>query len=144
MKKRGRPRKNGAKDPWSLARALMVIHAYDEARTGGIKHSAAVKEAADFVRWLCPGMPISETEVKRILAELRPAKGPAALLSSYEILEGEEAARARSRFAQMLALAGQIPPDPPNQDPSRPLKRFSVSLGKRPNYPRYNAKNSGS
>jgi tetratricopeptide (TPR) repeat protein len=42
----------------------MVTYAYDEARTEGLKHSAAIREAVSFVQRLNPEMSISETEVK--------------------------------------------------------------------------------
>jgi hypothetical protein len=140
-KKRGRPTKNGVRDPAHLSRALKIICSYENARTGGIKHSSAVREAIAFVRQLDPGMPVSETEVKRILAELRPSDSPVSIQSNYEILEGEEAARIRSRFAHLLALAGcEAQSFAPDEDPTRPLKRFSISISKRRNYPRHNAK----
>jgi len=144
IRKRGRPPKNGVTEPWRFARALKIIYAYDKARVSGLKHTAAIREAVGFVRQLDPEMPVSETEVKRILAELRPSTGSVALLSNYEVLEGEEAARLRSRLAQMFAFAERKDTEPPNQDPSRPLKRFSIGYGKRPNYPRHNAKNPNS
>jgi hypothetical protein len=137
-RKRGRPRKNGVKDPSFLARALKVLHAYDEARLGGMKHSAAVKESVSFVRNIDPHMPISETEVKRILAELRPSDSPVGLLSSCEVLEGPEAATRRRFFAQMIGKENSA--DFLSKDPERPLKRFSFGIGKRPNYPRHNGK----
>lgn len=142
-KKRGRPPKYGVKDPWCLARALKVIYAYDKARTSGIKHSAAIREAVAFVRHLDPEMHISETEMRRVLAELRPSDSPVALLSSYEILEGEEAARLRSRTAQLLALVGSKSQSiAPDEDLTRPLKIFSIYVEKKRNYPRHNAKSS--
>lgn len=142
-KKRGRPPKNGAKDPWFLARTLEIIYAYDKARTSGIKHSAAIREAVAFVRHLDPEMHVSETEVRRVLAVLRPSDGPVALLSSYEILEGEEAAEIRNRFAETHAFnRSRSQLSAPDEDPTRPLKRFSIYLVKRRNYPRHNAKSS--
>jgi hypothetical protein len=145
MKKRGRPSKNGVKNGTWHMRTLMVMYAYDEARTSGLKHSAAVREAVAFVRQLHPEMSISETEVKRVLTELRPSDSPVALRSDYEILQGEEAARLRRIFAQMLAPTGSKSPSGlRNQDPARPLRRFSVGYVKRPIYPRHNAKDPNS
>jgi hypothetical protein len=72
LKKNGRPPKNGVVAPGRFLRALMVIHAFSKARAGGQKHSADVREAVEFVRQLDPEMPISETEVKRVLAEFLP------------------------------------------------------------------------
>jgi hypothetical protein len=123
----------------------MISYAYDKARTDGNKHSAAVRDAVDFVKQLEPEIAISEAEVKRILAELRPSDGPMALLATYDILEGEAAATHRSRFAQIVGSNGsKNPSDSPEKDPARPLKRFLISYGKRPTYPRHNAKTSNS
>jgi hypothetical protein len=106
-----------------------------------MKHESAVREAVAFVRQDHPEMPFSETEVKRILAELRPSGSPVAFMSNYEIFEGEEAAGLRSRLAELHDLEGsKIQSIAPGKDPKRPLKRFLISLGKRQNYPRFNRK----
>jgi hypothetical protein len=143
MKKRGRPPKNGVVEPERFARALMVIHAYSEARAGRQKHSSAIREAVDFVRQLDPEMPISETEVKRVLAEFLPQDSQVTLTVDYSILEGEEAARRRSFYAQMLEFAGiKSTTELADQNLRKPLKSFKFGFGKRPNYPRHNAKTS--
>jgi hypothetical protein len=140
-KKRGRPRKHGVKNPSALARALMVIYAYDEARKDGLKHSAAIREAVAFVKRLRPEMSVSETEVRRILAELRPSDGQVALRSSCEIVEGKEAARLRKLLAQIRAFTGSKSATVlSSQDPERPLRKFYIGYMKRPIYPRHNAK----
>ena len=71
MNKRGRPKKNGQVPPWMLERVTVVLYAYERARAAGAKHLTAVQEAVGFVRANRPLMPISETAVKRILAEWR-------------------------------------------------------------------------
>jgi len=143
MKKRGRPSKNGLVGPEHFGRALMVIDAYLRAREGGQKHSAAVRQAVEVVRQSGLGMPISETVVKRVLAEFLPKDSPAALKTDYVILEGEEAASHRRFHAQMLELAGnKITTELTDQDLQKPLKIFKFGFGKRPNYPRHNAKTS--
>jgi hypothetical protein len=140
-KKRGRPPKKGRKDPWHLARALKILYAYDKARTSGMKHESAVIEAAAFVRQLNPEIPVSETEVKRILAELRPSSSPIAIKADYDVLEGEKAAGIRSHLNDLHDLEGsKVQLISPGEDPKRPLKRFSISLGMRQNYPRFNRK----
>lgn len=145
MKKRGRPPKNGVTEPRFFLRALMVTHAFSKARAGGQKHSAAMIEAVEFVGELDPGMPISETGVKRVLAEFRPKDSQVALTTDYLILEGEEAARHRRSHAQMLESAGlKSRTELTDQDLQKPLKIFKFGFDKRPNYPRYNAKSSNS
>lgn len=139
-KGKGRPPKNGVTEPWRFGRALKVVHAYRKARAGGEKHSAAVREAVEFVRQHDPKMPISETEVKRILAEFLPKDGPAALVVEYATLEGEEAAKLRSLHEQRLANAGiKITGGLSDQNRRKPLKRFKFRFGERPHYPRHNA-----
>jgi hypothetical protein len=145
MKKRGRPPKYGVVKPERFKRALKIIHAHSKAREGGQKHSAAVREAVEFVRQLDPEMPISETEVKRVLAEFQPQDGQVALKVDYSILEGEEAARRRSFLVQMLKFAGtNSTTELTDQNLRKPLKSFRFGFGKRPNYPRHNGKPSNS
>jgi hypothetical protein len=143
MKKRGRPPKNGTTEPWRFGRALQVVHAYTKARNSGEKHSAAVKEAINFVRRLDPETPISESEVKRVLAELLPQNGPTAVLAEYSVLEGDEAAETRRYLEQLIGQAvANRPAVLDIQDRGRPLKKFTIKLVDRPKYPRHNAKSS--
>ena len=77
MKTRKRPRGRPKKDPDELkfcrfVRAGLITCAFDEAREGGDKHSAAITHAVEYVRQHHPDMPISETEVKRTLARIDP------------------------------------------------------------------------
>jgi hypothetical protein len=145
MNKKGRPPKNGVEEPEHFFRALMVIHAYSKARAEDQKHSAAVREAVNFVRQQDPRMHISETAVKRILAEFRSQDSQIALKVEYQILEGEEAARRRSFLAQMADLSGaKSPALSADQNLRKPLKRFTFGFGKRPTHPRHNAKTSNS
>ncbi|MGA8211963.1 MAG: hypothetical protein WB799_00110 [Candidatus Sulfotelmatobacter sp.] len=71
MKKPGRPRKNGQKPMWMLMRDTLAIYAYGLARDVGEKHIVAILEAVKHIRDSCPRMPISETEVNRILVAWR-------------------------------------------------------------------------
>jgi hypothetical protein len=73
MANRGRPKKDGVKPGWTLFRRCVVLHAYNEARAKGNKHSAAITEAVSAVRSRVAGMKISETKVKRVLAEFQKA-----------------------------------------------------------------------
>ena len=53
-------------------RAGIVMAVYDEARQNDQKHSVAVRQAVEFVKQNYPALRISETAVRRILAEWRP------------------------------------------------------------------------
>ena len=70
MATRGRPPKHGKIPGWMFGRALRVLDAYDAARIS-MKHSSAVTMATAAVREAFPEMPISETTVRRNLAEYR-------------------------------------------------------------------------
>ncbi len=145
MKKRGRPPKNGVVEPGNFLRVLEVISAHSKARNEGQKHSVAVREAVEFVRQVNPEMAISETGVKRVLAEFQPHDSQVALMSEYLILEGEEAARRRSLIMQIRELAGtNSATEPTAQNLRKPLKSFRFGFGNRPNYTRHNAKTSNS
>ncbi len=141
-RKRGRPAKNGVKEPRTLSRSLAVLYWYDQARAKREKYSVAIRETVACVRQLHPGMPISETEVKRILAEFRPRGARAILTSEYSVVQGEEARKIRSK----LAVRGFLPKNPAEskqteEDP-KPLKRFTIRFTDAPNYPRHNARDS--
>lgn len=116
-KKRGRPKQYGQKSIWMLHRATLVVYAYDRARASGAKHWAAIVEALNHVREKNPRMPISESEVRRILAEWRP-----------------------SGTSEGLSVS---PPDPADSTITLGGKVFRVVLvaawGPRPVYPRVNA-----
>jgi hypothetical protein len=71
MKTPGRPKKNGQKPMWMLKRETLVIRSYGRAREAREKHSAAITEAVKYIRDTAPTMPISETEVKRIVTVWR-------------------------------------------------------------------------
>ena len=68
MAKRGRPKKHGVKQGWTLLRDSIALSGYDEARQRGEKYIVAISEAVSAVRKCDPKMPVSETEVRRILA----------------------------------------------------------------------------
>ena len=90
MTKRGRPNKHGVQPGWMLLRSVMVLNAYDQARARGDKHSAAIIEAVSAVRSRMPGMPISETEVKRVLADFRSRDSERSWIITEGIIEGPE------------------------------------------------------
>ena len=74
--RRGRPRMNGKQPFRMFPRILIVLNAYNKARSTGEKHSSAVTEAVAAVKSAYPDIKISETEVKRILAEYQPKDAP--------------------------------------------------------------------
>jgi len=76
MSRPGRPKKNGQKPLWMLRRDTIVLYRYLQARAAGEKHSVAVEEAITYLREREPRMPISATEVKRIVARWRPRSLP--------------------------------------------------------------------
>jgi hypothetical protein len=71
-KPKGRPKQAGYHPTWMLHRITRVLNCYDRARRGGEKHSAAIEAAVADHRLVSPLLPISATEVKRILALWRP------------------------------------------------------------------------
>jgi hypothetical protein len=142
--KRGRPAKDGVKHPRALSRALAVLYSYDQARAGGQKYSVAVAESIAFVRQYQPGVPISESGIKRILAELRPKGAPTTLVSEFSVVEGEEARTLRHRLSVRGFLSEDEAGPASSQDDSKPLKRFRVRFASSPKYLRHNAKQSGS
>jgi hypothetical protein len=71
MPQKGRPKKNGRKEPKHLFRLTIALVAYEQARLSGEKYSVALQAAVDAVRRNFPEVSMSETEVKRILAEFR-------------------------------------------------------------------------
>jgi hypothetical protein len=141
MAKRGRPNKHGAKPGWILFRSAMVLAAYDKARAKGEKHSAAVAEAVSAVRNQVPEMPISETEVKRVLAEFRSEASEGVLIVTEGIAQGSEAKTWFDNFewAAGKARGKWVVPFFPNESKPRRLRTFAIHYGPRPSYPRHNS-----
>lgn len=126
MRKRGRPRKNGAQPGWTFFRAMFALYGYNEARAAGIKHSSAVTEAVSVVRSRCPGMPISETQVKRILAEYQPEGVPIA----WKVTKTDTEMQMPPAVREALGIP----------ESSKMRSGFTFGFGPRPEYPRSNAK----
>lgn len=82
MKKCGRPNQNGEQPMWMLLRVTLAVYAFDKARRAGAKYFAALQAAVAFVRAVHPKMPVSETEVKRILGCWRSSRRQLGLLVS--------------------------------------------------------------
>ena len=118
MAKRGRP-KNGAQPGWMLLRQMLVLYEYNHARAAGGKRQAAIEATVDAIRKARPKMPISETGVRRILADRQPNGVTASLVVTM--------------------------PEPPKDWvlDGRPVRSFlAFGFGPRPEYPRTNAKPS--
>jgi hypothetical protein len=142
-KKSGRPRKTkGVIAYHDFARAGIVMSQYDEARSNGQKHSVAVAQSVEFIRLRFPKMRISETVVKRILAECRPRKSQSILRFERSTLTEEELAK----FSWVQQLLGALQKKglklPTSSDVSLPksVTTFKIRFGERPNYPRHNRK----
>ena len=141
-KKRGRPRQ--AKDTiqyWQFARVGGVMCAYDEARERGDKHSVAVRGAVEHLKKSSPGMPISETEVKRILAVWRPRNAGTILRFERKILTEEDIKSHCWLQEQLAVLQGKR--DLKLEVPTnlgRLTGSITVRFAERRNYPRHNRK----
>jgi hypothetical protein len=141
-KKRGRPRQ--AKDTiqfWQFARVARVMCAYEEARERGDKHSVAVRGVVEHLKKSDLGMPISETEVKRILSLWRPRNAGTILRFERKILTHEAVKRHRWLQEQLAALQGKR--DLKLEVPTnlgRLTETITVRFAERPNYPRHNRK----
>ena len=129
MDKRGRPTMNGAQTLTRFARSIRVLHAYDEARSSGLKHSSAVTEAVATMKKANPDMPISESEVRRVLAEHRP-KGSSVGL---KVTKGPES---------------EMPLSPANEKLGIPVGSkwtpYVFGVAPRVDYPRINARSPAS
>jgi hypothetical protein len=115
MAKRGRPEKSSS---LRVKRWLYALSEYDEARASGQKYSVALDTAVMRVFAKYPRLKICRTEIKRMLAQLRPT-GRAMVLVCTDINPDENTA---------------VMPDGTRL-------RFSlrVKVGLCPVYPRHNA-----
>jgi len=121
----------------------MVMCAYDEARGSGQKHSAAVALAVDFVRQRYPEMPISKTEVKRILATFRPESRRTILQFKRSTLDGEKLNKLRWLREQSAGVQdekGLSAPSPSIQNLPESRTTYKFAFAERPLYPRHNRK----
>ena len=101
-----------------LTRETLVVYAYGRAREAGEKHSVAISEAVKYVRDNAPAMPISETEVKRIVATWRSKQRPTCLFVTKPDPEHDTLVLPDGRKVRML---------------------YTASVGPHPIYPRANA-----
>jgi len=146
MEKKGKGRPRQAKDTiqfWQFARAARVMCAYDEARERGDKHSVAVRGVVEHLKRSNPEMPISQTEVKRILAVWRPRNAGTILRFERKILTEEDIKRHCLILEQLAALqekTGLRLEVPTNHELTGPIVSLTARFAERPNYPRHNHK----
>ena len=146
--KNGRPRKNGVKEPWHLGRTLRIIEAYRVARERGEKRESAIEEAVLAVKQFDPDMPVSKTEVKRVLAEFASIYSDVSIRAESTILEGESAAEKRRFAFDMMKFADKycvrssekLPVELTEEQLHRPLTVISFGYARRPVYKRHNSK----
>jgi hypothetical protein len=138
-RKRGRPRNMDEKTEfWRFVRSGMVMGLYDEFRRSGEKHSGAVTEIVNYFRKYYPEVPLSEVEVRRVLAKWRP-KGSQKIFCFDRVVPTKEELQKQRLFSVRVAmLQGQKVSDgwvkPRNSDPQRPLRVYRIGLGERPKY----------
>jgi hypothetical protein len=145
MATRGRPPKHGKIPGWMFGRALRVLDAYDADRIS-TKHSSAVTSAADAIRKAFPEMPISETTVRRNLAEYRGKDAHGVIKVSKTPDEEIRRTREVSRELEDAANSPEC-----SEDEKKILTEVAASLatikigirmgfGPRPEYSRSNAR----
>jgi hypothetical protein len=143
-KLRGRPKKKLGELEFScFVRAGLIMCAFDEAREGGDKHSAAITHAVEYTRQHHPEMPVSETEVKRTLATYRPKHSRTILQFKRSKCDDEKLARLRNMLEQVANVHAKINlPAPPPSIKKLPTNLKAVTFGyfERPLYPRHNRK----
>jgi hypothetical protein len=143
-KGKGRPRQAENTMPfWQFMRAARVMYAYDDARERGEKHSVAVKEAVELLKQSNPRMPISQTEVKRILAVWRPRNAGIILRFERKSVTEEDIKAHYLILGQVAALqerTGLSLGAPTNPELTGPLVSLTARFAERPNYPRHNRK----
>jgi hypothetical protein len=143
-KKLGRPRKKKGVTPFmNFQRIGLVMHWYDEERTNGQKHSAAVAQTVELIKQNHPMMRISQAEVKRILAALRPRGSHTILRFEGSTVRGEELAKHYRIEAQPAAVfqnKGSKLPAPADDILPKSVTIYRTYCSERPNYPRHNRK----
>ena len=143
-KRLGRPRKiEGVISYREFARAGIVMSLYDGARKSGLKHSSAVVQAVELMEERYAKKRISQTGVKRVLAEFRPRIGKTILQFERSTLTGEDLARFYWIQEQLAALPKRKwlkLPTPSEVIPPKTVAVYKIRFVERPNYPRHNRK----
>src|SRR5260370_41280965 len=141
-RQRGRPRKQGDAEPfWHFVRLALLMCVYDESRETGDKHSVAIRFAVDFVKQQCPDMPVSETELRRVLGRWRPRGSGVIFRFERSALSEEQLQRRRWIHQQLAQLQDQKKelrqPTGPDCDPMK-ITSLKIRIAARPSYPRHN------
>jgi hypothetical protein len=118
MEQRARPRKKRPQPIWILVRMMMAVYAYGQARDAGEKHSVAISEAVTYIRATYARMRVSETEVKRIMAQWRSKRRATCLFVSQPDAQHNSITLPNGRKVRIL---------------------YTASVGPHPRYPRANA-----
>ncbi len=118
MAMRGRPRLNGIKPGWMLIRDLIAQEGFDRARRNGDKYDDAISEAISTVHEWFHEMPISKTEVKRVLAKRRSSELEETMLATNDVAEVSEASPPKSPHQRAFLPKPQGPSALSNQSPS--------------------------
>jgi hypothetical protein len=118
MAARGRPVKNGVKEARVLFRTMIALQGYDQSRSHGEKYTASLEAGIAAVRTAVPGMKMSMTEMKRVLAEFRSPD----LAETFLTSENENTVGPNGRKYQ---------------------KAWVLTVGATPEYPRHNARHAG-
>jgi hypothetical protein len=122
------------------------LNYYDQAREEGYKHSAAIRHAVEVSKQRNPEIPISETEVKRVLAAWRPRGSQVVLRFDRKILTEHDVEKYHWvreqvnewRLQHQKDLNLESPPVPGRQH--RGGEAFAIRFAERPQYPRHNRK----
>jgi hypothetical protein len=123
--KRGRPKTFGEKLGWMFVRGGLALCGFDKARRNGAKYEAAISEAIPAVHSWFEEMPISRTEIKRILAARQSDIPGQTLLFTEEPPENAE---------QATANPAALP-----ESGTKRLRRLTFGFGPCPDHPRINA-----
>jgi len=118
------------------------VAVYDEARQRDGKHSSAITEVVKYFREGYPGVPISETEVRRVLANWRPRGSQTILQVERKTLNEEERERRRFMREQIPDLQQESShkfDKPSDINPKQSPTAYTLRFDARPDYPRFNS-----
>jgi hypothetical protein len=116
----------------------MVLCAYDHHRARGEKHSSAVTAAVSDVARQMPGMKISETEVKRVLAEYRSNGSEKVVTVTRGTTQREEAESWLDGIKWIAKQVGRL--NGCNFPEPEQLSMWAIGVGAKPSYRRTNAR----
>jgi hypothetical protein len=124
-------------------RAGIAMSLFDEERRNDQKHCGAITDVVGLIKKSYPDNRISNTGVRRILAEFRPKERHTVLLFERTALTGEELEKFHWKQKILAALRHDDKstlPTYPKLDRTEPVTVFRIRFGERPNYPRHNRK----